>query len=129
MMFASKASGDDNSEDEEIHTPTSRMRPETSRTRRPTMLGRQQRMHGRNRLPPLGPGGDPSSLSSPLGSTDGRKRHLGGAGCKRGQGAMATMATAAAMAMAGQHADKADGNDVSTTMISLTAIKTTIKMK
>jgi hypothetical protein len=42
---------------------------------------------------------------------------------------MATMATAAAMAMAGQHADKADGNDVSTTMISLTAIKTTIKMK
>jgi hypothetical protein len=38
------------------------------------------------------------------------------------------MATAAAMAI-GQRADKSDGNDVSTTMISLTATKTTINKK
>ena len=41
------------------------------------------------------------------------------------------MATAAAMvmAMAGQHVDEWDGNDVSKTMISLAAMKTTNNKK
>jgi len=39
------------------------------------------------------------------------------------------MAMAAATAMAGQHADKWVGNDVSKTMISFTATKTTINKK
>ena len=39
------------------------------------------------------------------------------------------MATAAAMAIAGQHTDERDCNGVSKTMISLTATKTTINKK
>ena len=39
------------------------------------------------------------------------------------------MATAAAMAIAGQHTDEWDCNGVSKTMISLTATKTTINKK
>ena len=39
------------------------------------------------------------------------------------------MATAAAMAIAGQHTDKWDCKDMSKTMISLTATKTTINEK
>ena len=39
------------------------------------------------------------------------------------------MAMSAATAMAGQRADEWDGNDMSTTMISLTAIKMTIDKK
>ena len=39
------------------------------------------------------------------------------------------MATSAAMAIAGQHTDKWDGNGVLKTMISVTATKTTINKK
>ena len=52
-----------------------------------------------------------------------------GTGRSKRQGATATMAMSAATAMAGQRADEWDGNDMLTTMISLTAIKTTINKK